>query len=428
MASQDLVGERIKMMRRQRGLSQAQLAHPELSDSYVSLIESGKRTPTLAVLELLAAKLDCSLTYLVNGVTAERMEELEVALRFARLALENGDVAEARQCYGDLIRDKSMAGLATLRAEAEFGYARACEACGDLDEAVETLNQLLVNLEGAPIEQRIPVTLALCRCYRDSGNLSRAVEVGEAIFDGPGRIEWSDELVEMGATLLAAYIFRADLLRAQQFATELLGAAELLGTPRAIVAAHWNAATVAEQCGRGQEAVALAERALAVQSETGDPRNLARLRTEYAWLRLLANPHDAEACRDLLERAHREMSESSTPRIDRVRCLIYLAQAELLLGRAEHVVELLRPLTDATDGPPPHSSELHRILGQAYAQLGRDEDAAFELINASQDLESSPKDRRMAQSWVTMATTMETVADYDDAIVAYQQALACAGF
>jgi transcriptional regulator with XRE-family HTH domain len=59
VTSQGLVGERIKAIRRQRGLSQAQLAHPELSDSYVSLIESGKRTPTPAVLELLAQKLDC---------------------------------------------------------------------------------------------------------------------------------------------------------------------------------------------------------------------------------------------------------------------------------------------------------------------------------------------------------------------------------
>lgn len=95
MSSQDLVGQRIKTVRRQRGLSQAQLAHPELSDSYVSLIESGKRTPTPAVLELLAAKLECSLTYLLNGVTAEQLEELELGLRFARMALENGEVEEA---------------------------------------------------------------------------------------------------------------------------------------------------------------------------------------------------------------------------------------------------------------------------------------------------------------------------------------------
>ncbi len=39
VTTSDLVGLRIKTVRRQRGLSQAQLAHPELSDSYVSLIE-----------------------------------------------------------------------------------------------------------------------------------------------------------------------------------------------------------------------------------------------------------------------------------------------------------------------------------------------------------------------------------------------------
>ena len=111
MAAQDLVGQRIKAIRRQRGLSQAQLAHPELSDSYVSLIESGKRTPTPAVLELLAQKLDCSLTYLVNGVTAEQMEDLEVGLSFARMALENGEVAEARRRYAELLADSNLLGL-----------------------------------------------------------------------------------------------------------------------------------------------------------------------------------------------------------------------------------------------------------------------------------------------------------------------------
>ncbi len=47
-------------------------------------------------MELLANKLDCSLSYLINGVTAEQMEDIELALGYARLALENGEVAEAR--------------------------------------------------------------------------------------------------------------------------------------------------------------------------------------------------------------------------------------------------------------------------------------------------------------------------------------------
>src|SRR4051794_36964665 len=58
--SQGSLGHRIRATRISRGLSQAQLALPELSDSYVSLIESGKRVPTPDVVRLLARKLGCS--------------------------------------------------------------------------------------------------------------------------------------------------------------------------------------------------------------------------------------------------------------------------------------------------------------------------------------------------------------------------------
>src|SRR5690606_25349191 len=157
-------------MRRQRGLSQAQLAHPELSDSYISLIESGKRTPTAAVLELLASKLDCSLSYLVNGVTAEQLQELELELNYAKIALDNGEVQEARRRYGELVADPNLAGLAQLRQEAEYGLALAMEACGDLDAAVATLNGLRASAADTMTpERRIAVTMALSRCYRERG-------------------------------------------------------------------------------------------------------------------------------------------------------------------------------------------------------------------------------------------------------------------
>ncbi len=82
-------------------------------------------------------------------------------------------------------------------------------------------------------------------------------------------------LIELGSTLLSVYRTRGDLLRARHFASELLSAAELLGTLRAIVAASWNAAFVAQETGRGEEGMSLLERAMAIQSENGDHRNLA---------------------------------------------------------------------------------------------------------------------------------------------------------
>src|SRR5690606_27111079 len=150
---------------------------------------------------------------------------------------------------------------------------------------------------------------------------------------GPVRPAWTDELVELGATLLSAYLARGDLLRAGQFAAELLAAAEVLNTPRAIVAANWNAAITAEHCGRGEEALPLVERALAVQGEIGEPRNLARLRLAYAILLLRVRPSEAATCRDLLLRAQRELTDSAASTIDNTRCTLYLARAELALGR-----------------------------------------------------------------------------------------------
>jgi len=428
VTSQDLVGQRIKGIRRQRGLSQAQLAHPELSDSYVSLIESGKRTPTPAVLELLAAKLECSLTYLINGVTAEQMEELELGIRFARMALANGEAAEARRRYAELLADSSLGGLAALRQDAEYGYALAIEACGDLDAAIEVLDRLRAAGDALGTERRVAIATALSRCYRERGDLIAAVEVGEETLDRAGRTVWTDDLIELGATLLAAYLSRGDLLRANHFAGELLAAADALGTPRATVAACWNAAAVVETLGRGDDALALAERALAVQSETGEPRNLARVRGQYAIMMLRIRPGEAETCRDLLVRADRELSECSGGVVDRAIVAIHLARAEIALGNAEKAVAYGRAaheiLDDTTGGL---RSEAHQVLGQAYLMLGRESEAAAEIAMAAEWLTQAPPSRMTTQGWMTTAAALERLDDQEASATAYHHALAGAG-
>lgn len=429
MTSQDLVGQRIKAIRRQRGLSQAQLAHPELSDSYVSLIESGKRTPTPAVLELLAQKLDCSLTYLINGVTAEQMEELQLGLRFARLALDNGEVEEARRRYAELLADRNLAGLAQIRQDTEYGYALAAEACNDLGEAISVLNRLLESDEGAITgERRIAATMALCRCYRERGDLGLAVQVGESTLSRMNRPDWTDDLVELGATLLAAYAVRGDLMRASQFANELLAAAEMLGTSRAAVAANWNAAKVAELTGRGNDSLSLAERALAIQSETGEPRNLARLRLAYALLLLNVRPEEVDRARDVLVRTHLELKESAASRADLARCALLLARAELLLHHPEQAAEYAESARMQLDEPLRElRAEAHLMLGHVYWYQSRQEEAEAELTAAAEWLERSPRSREVAHRWLEAAEVFSQIENHPASTHAYQRALACAG-
>lgn len=416
-------------MRRKRGLSQAQLAHPELSDSYVSLIESGKRTPTAAVLELLAAKLECSLTYLINGVTAEQMQDLELGLGYASLALNNGEVAEARTRYADLLRDGNLLGLSSLRQQAEYGYARASEACGDLDEAITVLCRLReTSADPLPPERAIAVAIALSRSYRERGDLADAVRVGEEAIFGPGRPVWTDDLVELGATLLAAYMARDDMLRARQFAAELLATAEMLGTPRATVAACWNAATIAERTGRGEEAMSLAERALAIQSETGEPRNLARLRMQYALLLLRVRPSEAAACRDLMLRGERDMAESAAGTLDLARCALDLARAEITLGNAAQAIKHARRGRDMIDQRTPVLlADAHFLLGNALIMLDDKAEAAAELAAGQEILARLADSRRAAEVWLSIAMALERLDDDSASSVAYERALACVG-
>jgi len=431
VTGQGLVGERIKAIRRQRGLSQAQLAHPELSDSYVSLIESGKRTPTPAVLELLAQKLDCSLTYLVNGVTAEQMEELQLGLRFASLALENGDLAEARRRYAELLEDGNLAGLASLRQDARYGYALAVEACGDLPEAIRILAALREeDLQGQSPERKVQVALALCRCSRELGDFDAAVRVGEDMLGIPSsRPSWNDDLIELGSTLLSVYNERGDMLRARQFAAELLAAADELGTSRSIVAASWNAAMTAQRVGSAEEAMSLIERALALQSENGQPRNLARLRTAYAMVLLLVRPAEALGARDLSLRALGELKESSAGVTAIIMCLLTLTRAEMALGRPDVAVDhALAAMELASQGTSSALiAEAHLVLGQVYWLLRRDEDSLRELSSASEWLDRLPATRKTAESWQMTAETLNRLGDDEQSVSAYQRALVCAG-
>ncbi|MFF0306127.1 helix-turn-helix domain-containing protein [Streptosporangium sp. NPDC004379] len=427
MTGQGLIGQRIKTVRRQRGLSQAQLAHPELSDSYVSLIESGKRTPTPAVLELLAHKLDCSLTYLVNGVTAEQMQEIELNLGYARIAMENGEVTEARTRYAEVLADEGVAGLPQLRQEAEYGLALATEACGDLDGAIALLNTLRRDDAGTMSPERhVAIVVALSRCYREQGDLGRAVEVVEQILGGAVRPAWTNDLVKLGTQLLAAYIDRGDMLRSRQFAAELLAAAELIGNPLTISWTNWTAAIVAAETGHNDEAAAYAERALAVQSEQEDPRLLALLRSDYLQVMLLARPAQADVWRDGLERLQGELQESSASMINKLRCTMNLVRAELLLSRPEQANEHIRTAYDILDGMPQAlQAEVRMLLCETLAEVGMHEKALQEFHRAEQALTHLPSTRSTAHLWLTAAQVLERIDEPAREADAYRRALAC---
>src|SRR5271165_4557554 len=171
------LGQRLRALRVERGLSQADLAGDLVSPSYVSLIESGRRSPERDVLEGLARKLGCSVFYLESGVSPEELNEQRLRLQFAEIALANGALDEARQRFGELAAQS----LGEIRHLARWGLVRAEQAAGDLHAAVTHLDGLLTAARAS--EPGTPGLMLLintrCRLYYQAGDFSRSIEVGE---------------------------------------------------------------------------------------------------------------------------------------------------------------------------------------------------------------------------------------------------------
>ena len=339
-----------------KGLSQAQLALPELSDSYVSLIESGKRTPTPDVLRLLARKLGCSPSYLYSGIDEATQERMRTTLEYAEIALQNGEAAAARDHFRELLNDPELPALPDLQRQARMGYALALEASGALEEALEQFTALAATLSpDYDTDRWIELHIAIVRCHRERGDLAASAAAGERAFAAATEQNrpWTDATVKLGATLVGAYLERGDLVSARQLTERLIERAEALGSPVARMAAYWEAAIVAKYEADFESAVEFGERALANLGEAADQRNLSRLRCEYGTLLLLARPQQAERARAELERAMRELTASSAGKIDIAWCLVELARAELAMGQPDRAAERTAEALDLLgDGEP----------------------------------------------------------------------------
>jgi tetratricopeptide (TPR) repeat protein len=313
-----------------------------------------------------------------------------------------------------------------LRQDTQFGLALAVEAAGDTAEAIAILTRL--REEDVAPDRRIEVAIALCRAYRTNEQLSEAVEIGEQILIREARPTWSDLLVELGATLLAAYLQRGDLLRARQFAAELLNAAEVLNSPRSTVAANWNAAYAAYYLGYGDEAVMFAERAMAVQEEHGQPRNIARMRVALGQTRLRIRPEDAGVVRELQKRAYTELVQSSASLLDQAYCRIEQGKAEIIEGDRdagiEHVIEGRSLLAGNARSL---GAEADLLLARAYAGKGRFSEAEGRVAAVRGWLSGLPESRVLASTWYAAAETLDQLGSTDAAVEAYERALACAG-
>ncbi len=156
------VGTNIREVRTKLGMTQAQLAAPEFSISYISAIERGKIRPSLKALSILARRLDVPLTFLLEGSPAGAAEaravgyspadsgpdqKIDVDLLQASVLIQQGAYEEAKELLAPIqaerITTDQVYRLYLLRGQIHLGTNEYQEAVVDLRSAVtqaESLN------------------------------------------------------------------------------------------------------------------------------------------------------------------------------------------------------------------------------------------------------------------------------------------------
>ncbi|MDH2425517.1 helix-turn-helix transcriptional regulator [Sphaerisporangium sp. TRM90804] len=429
MPSQGTIGDRVRGLRLSRRMSQAQLAGPDLSDSYVSLIESGKRTPTPVVARLLAERLGCTTEFLLHGIEPRQRIDTELGLRHAELELYHGDPALAADRFGDIVKAAGEDN-ALLAAHARLGRARALEAQGKIGSAVEAYERL--RREAAAHPERladIPLIVALCRCYQRAGDTLRARDLGAGALEHISELSvvHGDVAVDLAAALAEAEIglpYVEEVLASTGVPVPADRTTEILSL--------WQASVTAAEGEDSALAVRFADDALSAGRPARIAVRMARIAMRWAEISVPLRGNDPERVGDLVSRATQVFSLVPADAVDHARSLLVLAHLRLKSGDHAGAETFGRNALDVLpDGSTSVAASAHLVL--AEAGLARsDSDQSLTLRRAGALLATAPRngalrDREVARVWRELGDLWGRAGRRDEQTGAYRKALEAVG-
>lgn len=129
----ETLGDRIKRLRAERGMSLAKVSGADFSRAFLNQVELGKSQPSTRVLRVIAGRLGAQIDYLVEG----RLPSLdrELALERARVLVAKGDPRRALAALQSVADTKDW----PLGTDARLCRVEALQALGRKQEAATLL-------------------------------------------------------------------------------------------------------------------------------------------------------------------------------------------------------------------------------------------------------------------------------------------------
>jgi tetratricopeptide (TPR) repeat protein len=274
----ETIGQRLRRLRHERGLSQRELASPGVSYAYISRIEAGARRPSVKALRMLARKLGVSADYLETGSEIRDTDQRELRIADAELELRLAEQPGEAESKLEELRDDALAAgdtVAAARANVALGLAAA--ASGRNADAIRRLESGL-ELSAVSPSARPDVYATLGRAYVATARSTEAVELFQRCLDEISTDAPEDLAAQVRFTTYLSYALTdlGDLDRAQSVLDTALAQADEMTDAYSRVRLYWSLARLADLQGQPAAALDYVRRAIALLDVTDDTLHLAR--------------------------------------------------------------------------------------------------------------------------------------------------------
>lgn len=408
------IGQRLRRLRLERGLSQRELAAPGVSYAYISRIEAGTRQPSVKALRKLARKLGISPEYLETGSDFGDAQKRELELTDAELELRLADdPGKVEAIFERLLREALEAGDVSTATRARISLGLVAAHLGRHDRAVE-------QLEAATGDEVDPASrpdayAALGRSYAVLGQPERAVELFERCLSTlrNGAPEDIAAHARFASYLSAALADMGELERAREVTETALKESEGLADPYTQVRLYWSIARVLTMQGRQTAALEYSRRAIALLEASEDTIQLGRAHLVAASIaNKLEEPSRAEGhlemAERLLGRSH-DRNDVASLRSEQAKHAAGNGDGDGAVRLAREALELL------DDEDPAEQGGALFALGRGLALNGETKEAvgsfsrSVDLLNGQGRWEEA---ERACRAWAEM---LEGAAQKDEA-------------
>jgi transcriptional regulator with XRE-family HTH domain len=404
----ETVGQRIRRVRLEKGLSQRDLSAPGVTYAYISRIENGGRRPSLKAIRLIAKRLGVNPEYLETGELIPGIVDREIRLSDAELELRlHGDLEKAEAVFRAVVGEKDAEPVLVARARAGLGLLASHRG-----DDVGAINHLTAAVESGymPPEARPDVYETLGAAQSAAGQSAAAAELFERCLtklrrgaetrEGEEAVRAASLEIRFTAYLANAYSEIGEMERARVALDEALAIEE--ASPEARVIVLWTRARLSWMRSEGYAALDYIKTAIGFLDATEDRLQLARAHLACAQLTNLdARPREATRHLTEAEELFRQGADATDLGVLRAE----QAKVAAMEGRADDTFRLAAEADELLGDDVRYSALKAHVRGIAYALMGDIDQAGLYFQTAVYELERRRQWREatdVARSWARL--------------------------